>query len=209
MIEVKDIELSGGHPVLDFANSWESPGLPSEVNYLGDYETLLAWALRAELLPRAQATVLQREAKAHPLKAKAAWERAIALRKSLLALVHALTQHRAAAHEHVRAVNAAIADALAARALSSAPAGLSWSWKDPKSVDIVSWEIALQASALLTDETLMDRIKTCANGRCDWVFLDLSHAGRRRWCRMGVCGTADKVRKFRERQRRQSKAAKA
>jgi predicted RNA-binding Zn ribbon-like protein len=208
MTQVKDIALIGGHPVLDFANSWESPGSPNEVNYLRDYETLLAWATRAELLPQAQARALQREAKAHPHRAKLAWERAITLRKSLLALVHALTLRRAAAAEHIRTVNEAVAEALAARTLASSPVGLSWSWKDPGSLDVVSWEIALQAADLLTDEKLKTRIKTCANGRCDWVFLDLSHARRRRWCRMGVCGTADKVRRFRERQRRNTKGTK-
>lgn len=200
-MEVKDIPLIGGHPVLDFSNSWENPGLANEVNYLGDYAALAAWAVRAGLLQQARAKTLLREAKAHPLRAKAAWEKAMALRRCLLAIVHAMTLGRAPPGDDLHAVNEAIAEALDNRCIAGSTGGLAWSWKTPASMDVIWWEIALQAAALLTDAGLEGRIRTCANGVCGWVFLDLSHAGRRRWCRMGVCGTADKVRKFRERQR--------
>src|SRR5437868_15318833 len=112
MMDVKDIPLIGGHPVLDFSNSWENPGLASEVNYLGDYAALLAWAARTELLRPPAAKALLRESKTHPLRAKAAWERAMGLRKSLLAIVHTLTQDSAAPSDDLRVVNDAVGEAL-------------------------------------------------------------------------------------------------
>ncbi|MFK3795237.1 MULTISPECIES: CGNR zinc finger domain-containing protein [unclassified Pseudomonas] len=32
------------------------------------------------------------------------------------------------------------------------------------------------------------RLKACATPDCDWLFLDTSKNGRRRWCQMNVCG---------------------
>lgn len=200
-MHVRDIPLIAGHPVLDFTNSWENPGLAGEVNYLADYATLIAWAVRAELLSEAEARPLLARARAEPRRAKTAWMRALDLRKSLLAIVHAETQGRKASASDLSIVNEAATEAFAARHLAPSGHLMAWSWKDPASLDIVWWQIALQATELLTDAAVKDRIRTCANNSCGWVFLDLSHAGRRRWCRMGVCGTADKVRKFRERQR--------
>lgn len=45
------------------------------------------------------------------------------------------------------------------------------------------------------------RIKTCANHECQWSFYDESKNRSRRWCGAASCGTADKVRRFRARQR--------
>lgn len=202
-MKVKDIPLIGGHPVLDFANSWESPGRPNEVNYLPDYAALAEWAQRVGILTTTGARRLMRRARENPSSARAAWQKAVALRTPLLGLLHAVTARREAAAQDITMVNAAIAEALQNRRLAATSDHLlSWSWKTPDSPDVILWALALGASELLTDRRMKGRVKTCARGSCDWVFLDLSHAGRRRWCRMAVCGSADKVRRFRERQRR-------
>ncbi len=46
-----------------------------------------------------------------------------------------------------------------------------------------------------------DRLKICANHDCQWTFVDESRNRSRRWCGASSCGNADKVRRFRERQR--------
>jgi predicted RNA-binding Zn ribbon-like protein len=46
-----------------------------------------------------------------------------------------------------------------------------------------------------------ERIKVCANHECQWSFYDESKNRSRRWCGAATCGTADKVRRFRERKR--------
>lgn len=45
------------------------------------------------------------------------------------------------------------------------------------------------------------RVKVCANHDCQWSFYDESKNHSRRWCGAATCGTADKVRRFRARQR--------
>jgi predicted RNA-binding Zn ribbon-like protein len=58
--------------------------------------------------------------------------------------------------------------------------------------------IALSFARFL-DEGQLDRLKTCDNDGCRWVFHDDTRNRARRWC--GPCGNVDKVRRFRERQR--------
>ena len=62
------------------------------------------------------------------------------------------------------------------------------------------WAVSEIASSFLEldDPT---RIKTCANHECQWSFYDESKNRSRRWCGAASCGTADKVRRFRARQR--------
>lgn len=43
------------------------------------------------------------------------------------------------------------------------------------------------------------RIRECAHPDCSRLFLDASHAGRRRWCDMTACGTKAKSADYRRR----------
>lgn len=48
------------------------------------------------------------------------------------------------------------------------------------------------------------RLRRCASDSCRWLFVDRSPGGRRRWCDMRVCGNRSKVRRHRQRARRNS-----
>ena len=43
------------------------------------------------------------------------------------------------------------------------------------------------------------RIRECAHPDCSRLFLDASHAGRRRWCGMAACGSRSKSAAYRRR----------
>jgi predicted RNA-binding Zn ribbon-like protein len=43
------------------------------------------------------------------------------------------------------------------------------------------------------------RIRECAHPDCSRLFLDASHAGRRRWCGMTACGSRSKSAAYRQR----------
>jgi predicted RNA-binding Zn ribbon-like protein len=45
----------------------------------------------------------------------------------------------------------------------------------------------------------LERLHSCGGERCEWMFLDLSKNGKRRWCSMATCGNDAKVKKFRSR----------
>lgn len=77
-------------------------------------------------------------------------------------------------------------------AVALEPVSRDWSWA-------VS-EIAASFVELLSHGE-PGRVKVCANHECQWSFYDESKNRSRRWCGAPSCGTADKVRRFRERQR--------
>lgn len=45
------------------------------------------------------------------------------------------------------------------------------------------------------------RLKACPGPDCEWVFVDRSRNGSRRWCQMSACGNRAKASAFRARQR--------
>lgn len=51
-----------------------------------------------------------------------------------------------------------------------------------------------------------NRMKTCANDGCRWLFYDHSRNRSRTWCAMDLCGSRAKMRAFRSRGRLTSKA---
>jgi predicted RNA-binding Zn ribbon-like protein len=50
------------------------------------------------------------------------------------------------------------------------------------------------------------RIKICGNRDCGWVMVDESRNRTRRWCESAGCGNLMKVRRYRERHRRPTRA---
>lgn len=60
--------------------------------------------------------------------------------------------------------------------------------------------IASGLAQFLADES-PERLRTCANDGCRFVFVDRSPTGRRRWCDMRTCGNQAKVARHRARAR--------
>jgi len=200
-MEIDDIPLVGGHPALDFLNALEERATPAEVNYLPAYEPLLRWSARVGFVSERTQRALLRAQADHPGKAKKAWAAAMDLRRALDAIFRTLAKGKPPPEDALRALNATLAEAHAQRRLRPQAGGaLAWRW-EAEALEIVAWEIALAAADLLTDAERCARIRICGNPACDWMFLDESRTGKRRWCRMNVCGNEAKVRRFRERQR--------
>jgi len=57
--------------------------------------------------------------------------------------------------------------------------------------------VATDAVDLLSGPDLA-RIRECERDHCSMLFLDTSHAGRRRWCDMALCGNREKAAKHRQ-----------
>jgi predicted RNA-binding Zn ribbon-like protein len=202
-MEIDDIPLIAGDPALDFLNALEERATPAEMNYLPDYQALLRWSARVGLVPERTQRALLRAAGGHPGKAKKVWAAAMDLRRALDAIFRTLAKGKPPPEDAVRALNATLAAAHAARRLQPLPgAAMAWRWQRMDALEVPAWEIALAAAALLTDAARCARLRICGNPACDWMFLDDSRTGRRRWCRMNVCGNEAKVRRFRERQKK-------
>ncbi len=59
--------------------------------------------------------------------------------------------------------------------------------------------LAIVAASAL--EGTWDRLKSCANDRCRWLYYDHSRNRTRTWCSMDVCGSRSKMRAYRARRR--------
>jgi predicted RNA-binding Zn ribbon-like protein len=198
-MDVADIPLIAGHPALDFLNSVEEPGATGDADYLADYESLARWSLRTGLI--ASATPLLRAAVRHPDKARRAWAEAVDLRTALDAVFRTIARGKPPPAEALERCNTVLARAHAHRRIIAQRGGLAWAWDDPEDLRVPGWQIALSAAALLTDPARLAKVRICDGDECPWMFLDESRTGRRRWCRMNVCGNAAKVKSFRDRQR--------
>ena len=54
--------------------------------------------------------------------------------------------------------------------------------------------VARSAAELLTSPRAT-RVHECESDTCTWLFVDRSHARRRRWCDMSSCGNRAKARR--------------
>jgi len=202
-MDIEKIALIGGHPALDFVNSVEGRGSGTTLNYLADCDRLAQWCVRAGVIAPAAGARMRRQAKRHPAIAARIWQDAMDLRASLNDIFRALVRADDPSKRAVALLNGAIERAWGNRRLQPVRRGsMTWTWNPANAgLEIVVWELALAAAGLMTDAERRARIRICANGPCDWMFLDTSPGRRRRWCRMGVCGNVSKVRRFREKQR--------
>ena len=202
-MDIDKIEMIAGHPALDFVNTVEGRGGVEVVNYLEDYVLLLEWCCRAGLIEECLRRDLAPRSAEHPVAAMRVWRRAMTLREDLNAVFRAVVRGDTSPGSELGRIDDAVAEAHRRRRLHGEAHGkVAWGWRDASGgFDAPIWRLVLCAANLLTDDDARSRIKVCANGPCDWLFLDTSRNGKRRWCRMNVCGNATKVRRFRERQK--------
>jgi predicted RNA-binding Zn ribbon-like protein len=193
-------DFVGGDAALDFVNTVTGRD-QSPRDWLDNYETLLEWAGRAHLLPPKQLRRLARKAQSEPAAAAKALARAKTLREAAFKLVtrlvsghappkHALALLRehwiAGARAHVLRFNAGrVATVLDV---------------DADNLDLIAAMIAYRLVECVLPRP-SERLRICQGPNCNWLFIDSSKAGRRRWCDMAVCGNAAKSRRFSARER--------
>ena len=185
----------GGDASLDFVNTadWTPRGL--ERDRFTDYSRLIEWARGAGLLDAPEARRAAQAAVRHPRRAAAAFDAARAARAVLRDVLAAAVDHRPASHELER-FNALLADAAAhMRVVRGADGRLTLGWSAlGDSPESLLWPVVWSAATLLSSGNVA-RLRVCAGHDCGWLYVDRSRNGLRRWCEMGVCGTAEKNRR--------------
>lgn len=197
-------ELVGGALCLDIANSVDGRVLDEPVDYLATYADLVDWVTRAGGLSPADSDALLALADADPEAAAQELVRARALREAVFALFYGRATHGRA---DTVAVQEAFTDALRhGRLAPGADDSLRWTW-DPD-LQLPRWLVARSAVELATSGAL-GRVKACASqDGCQYLFVDTSKNGSRRWCSMADCGNQAKSKRLTER-RRASRPAQA
>jgi predicted RNA-binding Zn ribbon-like protein len=200
--KINAIRLVGGLSVLDFLNTCDGrrPGtaLEAVVDKLSSLEDIIHWYLHAGLV---SADEHQRFC---DLMQQSAWQvtafrELISFREALYQLLLPIALGKAADERALEALNEQLARTASERLLVSTPFGTMWRWRACESLQAMTasliGRVAVQAAALLTGPDLA-RLKACGTPNCDWLFIDLSKNGRRRWCQMNICGSREKARRW-------------
>jgi len=176
----------GGHPALEFCNTyagWGGPVLPAG-DWLRDYRTLAVWSGHHGLVDPWTVTRLCRSAQAEPDAAGQVLEEARRLRADLYSTLvdpdDATAFARLAVYVDAAARSAEFRlgdDGLAA--FRPAPG---------TGLRLPVHAVAHRAAALLADPRRF-AVCACPAPECGWLFLD--RAGRRRFCSVATCGRSE------------------
>ena len=189
----------GGHPALDFCNTWA--GWNDLTNprgeWLRSYDDLAVWTFHAGLLGLDDVRRLRRRAGRDPHDARAILSEARGLRTATHSVALDPTDERATAvvTGHVRRSAAVVRLEPGRRP--------RWTFTKDSGLALPLRAVAWSVGDLLTTVDL-ERVRSCPGPECGWLFLDTS--GRRRWCSMASCGNRAKVSAFAARRRSDSSA---
>lgn len=201
-LKINAIRLIGGSAVLDYLNTCDGrrpgTGLLEVVDKLSNLEDIVHWFHHADLiddLEHQHFVAVVRRSSWHTVTA---FEQLIDFREALYRLLLPMALDHSADQVSLDALNQALADTADQRLLVLTPAGVIWRWRVGDDLGSMTagfiGRLAVQASILLTSGDL-SRLRACATPDCDWLFLDTSKNGRRRWCQMNVCGAREKVKR--------------
>lgn len=186
------LPLVGGRLCLDFVNTTGArrSGRPRE--RLAGYGDLVAWSVHAGVLSVGRGTDLLRRARGRQA-ADRTLSRLLAFREALYRLLLAQMDGATPRDEDLAGLNRLLTAAARSRRLVHVGPGLAWRWPPPPDpFHVMFWPIAQSAADLLTSEDVA-RIRKC--GECDWLFVDETKNGSRRWCKK-LCGDRVKARRY-------------
>jgi len=190
-------ELVGGRICLDFANTLGQHEPEPLSEWLASYDDLVWWALRADIVPQAEASALFERARKHPEEAAEVFRRAIELREAVFRIFSAAAAKRDPERADLEVLNRELALAMPhARVAPVVQGGCNcdWAWEETGALDRVLWPVARSAAEALTSEDV-GRIGECAGEGCQWLYVDTSRNHSRRWCVMSDCGNRAKAKR--------------
>jgi predicted RNA-binding Zn ribbon-like protein len=194
-------DFCGGQLAIDFTNTVGSRGeAPAE--HLRTFGDLLAWAEARGVLTRPAAQRLRRAAASRPGSARTALADAVAVREALYRVIAAAAAARAPAPADLAIVNGHVRKTFSCMQWADQHSRLELTdegMRNASMADPILRPVIRAAVELLTTAEI-ERVRTCADDSCAWLFLDTTRNRTRRWCDMKVCGNRSKVRRFRHSQ---------
>jgi predicted RNA-binding Zn ribbon-like protein len=186
------IALWGGALALDLANTvdWaadRTPHQPDRTDVLDDAERALRWGRRLGLVAPSAGTSLD----------DVELRRLRELRDAVHRVFSDVAEGRRADVGDLDVLAASHREAAGGTLVAAGGAyRLDWDADDGRRLRLAC---AADAVGLLGDAARLARVTRCPGRDCGWLFLDVS--GRRRWCSMRTCGSREKMRRHRARQR--------
>lgn len=174
---------------IDFANTlyWRGADTPTET--FGTLEDLLTWCREQAGVPAGLADACRvRDEDDEP----AMLARALALREALYRLFHAQAEQREPHADDLALLGGFLAEAAPRVALARIDGAYAWRIGGGATLAVLLSPVLWSAIDLLGGARLA-KVKRCANDACQWLFIDDSKNGSRRWCSMSSCGNRAKA----------------
>ena len=189
-------ELSGGDLALDFVNTVDSRPTENPNDLVPTYKDLLSWSRQAGVVSKDVESRMLSHAAHHAKEAERVRRLAVTVRECLFEIFRCVASGENVPGDLLQEWNGFVHTAMAHFELVPVNGGFSWeSQSDVRNLDSILWPVMDSAHRLLTGPNL-SRIRCCAAENCDWLFLDISKRGNRRWCDMSVCGNRAKAQRF-------------
>ncbi|MBB6473879.1 CGNR zinc finger domain-containing protein [Sphaerisporangium rubeum] len=208
--DVWQLPLVGGHPAFDLVNTVEPRDGAPPHDHLSGPAALLGWTVAAGLIDGDEAGRAGQVWRDDPVAAEAGLAAVRDVRESLRLVMFALVPGGEAPADPV-ATGAALVRLHERWAGAAGRAALVLGGGDRPGVRLTYGTVPAMLIPDRVAEAALDvlrtadltRVRRCpvADGGCDWLFLDHSRNGSRRWCSMADCGTSAKARRLTERRR--------
>ncbi|MBT5240284.1 MAG: hypothetical protein HN793_03045 [Rhodospirillaceae bacterium] len=187
-IAAREPLLFGNRPFIDFANSSYCPEGTSDP--LKDWIGFLHFSAMTGAIDAASADSL---ASYTGIETKRALAEAATLRDSLAGLCEAVAKNTTVPEQVVSTLNTILAYEDGGFRLGETTKGFSMSFTPSKGSALQSLTAIARSAADFICNDQLGRLRACSNAHCPLYFYDTSKNGRRRWCRMDVCGNRSKA----------------
>ncbi|GLZ71406.1 hypothetical protein Bcon01_44510 [Burkholderia contaminans] len=176
---------------IDFANTlyWRGSDPPTET--FGTMDDLLAWCREQAGVPVGLAEVCR--ALGEEAGEPAMLAHALALREALYRLFLAQAEQREPQADDLALLGGFLAEAAPRVALARIDGGYAWRIAEGRATLAGLLSPVLWSAIDLLGGARLAKVKRCANDACQWLFIDDSKNGSRRWCSMSSCGNRAKA----------------
>lgn len=199
---VTKFRFVAGACCLDFCNTVGGKREGRAKEKLHSYADLISWGMQAGLT--GAGGILLRKAAGDPNEAETVLVRARELREAIYRIFFSIFHGRKPPRRDLDLLNAELGRSLNRLRVGSDRNGYHWEWtmSEPGLDDLLG-PIARSAAELLISNSAFEKIRQCQGDNCGWLFLDSSKNHSRCWCDMRDCGNLAKVRRHRQKQRRE------
>ncbi|KUZ09284.1 hypothetical protein WL88_21525 [Burkholderia diffusa] len=177
---------------IDFANTlyWRGSDAPSET--FGALDDLFTWCREQAGVPSGLADMCRARVKEKGDE-PAMLARALALREALYRLFHAQAERCEPRADDLALLGGFLAEAAPRVALARIDGRYAWRIGGADATLPALLSPVLWSATDLLGSARLAKVKRCANDACQWLFIDDSKNGSRRWCSMSSCGNRAKA----------------
>lgn len=183
---------------LDFVNTEADASLSPRGDVLRSFDAFVQWLQAADVLDMERADALRRRAAEQPSGAAAALVEARRVRGSLRALAEWGASAERVRSDALAAINRVLGRSAGTRRLERTADGRyarTFAAAGDVFAGLMIPIVDSAADALVANE--LQRVRRCADPRCDRVFYDRTRNRARRWCDMTTCGNRAKAARHR------------